>query len=182
MNPIPLGSTVRWRDAIARTPWVGTVTAHITDKMVECDGKGGISVGLLEVIEVGEMYDESAMDMATHGLVDREELDAMRAERDALQALVAEQCVAMALMVPDVAADALTAELQKTAKIADQQKARADTLDGELQKANEYVDFAAKIADYLEGYLLAIYGERRPVRPIEPRELRDLVNFVFEGV
>lgn len=47
---IPLGATVRWRDAIHKSAWSGVVTGHPRAKMVEVDGRGAISEGLLEVV------------------------------------------------------------------------------------------------------------------------------------
>jgi hypothetical protein len=53
VNPIPIGSRVRWGSKYNRSDWVGVVTAHTSPKSVQCDGKGSIANGLLEVIEDG---------------------------------------------------------------------------------------------------------------------------------
>jgi len=77
----PIGTKVQWAEKM-RGPgvsaWVGEVTGHPQPRMVEVDGRGAISVGLLEV--VGEMSDTS--------------------EIEALQALVVQQAEALADMVP----------------------------------------------------------------------------------
>lgn len=53
-NPFPIGSRVRWDGKYSRggaDPWVGVVTAHTSHKSVQCDGKGSIANGLLELVE-----------------------------------------------------------------------------------------------------------------------------------
>lgn len=80
----PIGTRVRWRDEIAKSGWIGVVTGHPQPRMVECDGRGAISVGLLEA--VGEM-------------VETDNGTALAAERDALQALVMEQAEALGALV-----------------------------------------------------------------------------------
>lgn len=146
---IPIGARVRWADKYQKnSPVIGVVTGHPQARMVEVDGKGAISVGLLEV--AGEMMTEAQEDALN------DKIEELMDERDALAALVAEQCEAMAGMVPGP--------------------------DEDLQaKIDELQEWATNAASYLEDFLLVIYGERRPVRPIEPVELRRLVDFVFEG-
>ena len=57
-----------------------------------------------------------------------------------------------------------------------------DEPDPSLQaKVEELREWAANAADHLEGYLLATYGQRRPLQ-IGDRDLRELAAFVFEGV
>lgn len=146
---IPIGARVRWAEKYQKnSPVIGVVTGHPQARMVEVDGKGAISVGLLEV--VGEMMTEAQEDALN------DKIEALMDERDAMAALVAEQCEAMASMVPGP--------------------------DEDLQaKIDELQEWAANAASYLEDFLLVIYGERRPVRPIEPVELRRLADFVFDG-
>jgi hypothetical protein len=163
---IPLGAQVRWAEKYQKnSPIIGVVTGYPQARMVEVDGKGAISVGLLEV--VGEMANADAVNF-----------NALVAERDALAALVAEQCEAMAQMAPE---DAYDDKLRQLASALDE--GRALKLDGENLKAkvDELTEWAANAASYLEDFLLVVYGERRPVRSIEPDELRRLADFVFEG-
>ena len=81
---IPLGATVRWRDAIHKSAWSGVVTGHPSAKMVEVDGRGAISEGLLEVVEVTL---EEMQAMPTDQL-----LGSLRGEIAGLTEIVAQQC------------------------------------------------------------------------------------------
>jgi len=150
---IPLGAQVRWAGKYQKnSPVIGVVTGHPQPRMVEVDGKGAISEGLLEV--VGEMTDER---IVGHESVVRATVDdniALRAERDALRELVVAQGVTIAELA-----------------IKDDPAARID----ELQ------EWAANASSYVEDLLLLFMGERRPVRRIEPDELRRLADFIFEG-
>lgn len=91
---IPLGATVRWRDAIHKSAWSGVVTGHPRDKMVEVDGRGAISEGLLEVVDVTE-------DFMGHREVDNELARTLTAEVEALQSVVLQQCEVIAAMSAD---------------------------------------------------------------------------------
>lgn len=88
---IPLGATVRWRDAIHKSAWSGVVTGHPRDKMVEVDGRGAISEGLLEVVKMVEIR-------LPQGALQHE---ALVAEVEALQAVVLQQCEVIAAMSAD---------------------------------------------------------------------------------
>lgn len=94
MTLIPLGATVRWRDTIYKSAWSGVVTAHPRAKMVEVDGRGAISEGLLEVVEVQE-------DFMGHREADSELARTLAVERDGLTAIVAQQCNLIASMSAD---------------------------------------------------------------------------------
>lgn len=98
-------------------------------------------------------------------MTDQEErmLIEVAAERDALRELVAAQAMT-------------NAELAQKA-------AGADGPDEALQaRIDELQEWVANVQSYVEDVLLLFMGERRPVRPIEPPELRRLAEFVFEGV
>ena len=86
---IPLGATVRWRDAIHKSTWSGVVTGHPRAKMVEVDGRGAISEGLLEVVEMREE------DRAFH------EMNQLQQECAQLTEIVAQQCELIASMTAD---------------------------------------------------------------------------------
>ena len=86
---IPLGATVRWRDAIHKSAWSGVVTGHPRAKMVEVDGRGAISEGLLEVVDVREE------DRAFH------EMNQLQQECAQLTEIVAKQCELIASMTAD---------------------------------------------------------------------------------
>jgi len=96
----PIGTKVQWAEKM-RGPgvsaWVGEVTGHPQPRMVEVDGRGAISVGLLEVF--GEMSDTS--------------------EIEALQAVIVQQAEAMARMVPSEALDDLRDEVERLREAAD---------------------------------------------------------------
>lgn len=88
---IPLGAQVRWRPDVYKAPPIGTVTAR-KGRMLDIDGRGWwVSEGLLEVVgmdaheieHVGKLHD------AIVRLTD---------ERDALQAVVIQQCEALAAL------------------------------------------------------------------------------------
>ena len=90
---IPLGATVRWRDAIHKSAWSGVVTGHPRAKMVEVDGRGAISEGLLEVVDMDAGWASDAMERRA---------DAPRdAEIAALTEVVAQQCELIASMQAD---------------------------------------------------------------------------------
>ena len=80
MTHIPLGATVRWREAIHKSAWSGVVTGHPRAKMVEVDGRGAISEGLLEVVDLQEE------DRAFH------EMNQLQQECAQLTEIVAQQC------------------------------------------------------------------------------------------
>ena len=90
---IPLGATVRWRDAIHKSAWSGVVTGHPRAKMVEVDGRGAISEGLLEVVE---MTLDEMQEMTTDHL-----LGSLRGEIAGLTEIVAQQCEVIASMSAD---------------------------------------------------------------------------------
>lgn len=48
----PIGSTVKWKDRYYKDGWRGKVTGHPMARMVEVNGQGAISVGLLELVEM----------------------------------------------------------------------------------------------------------------------------------
>lgn len=50
-NPIPIGARVKWRPDYNKSDWVGVVTAHVSDRAVQCDGRGGIDNSLLELAD-----------------------------------------------------------------------------------------------------------------------------------
>lgn len=87
---IPLGATVRWRDAIHKSAWSGVVTGHPGAKMVEVDGRGAISDGLLEVVEVSIDLPETTV-----------KADALKVEIAGLTEIVAQQCELIASMSAD---------------------------------------------------------------------------------
>lgn len=78
-SELPVGCSVRWNPEYSNKPWVGVVTAHLTATMVECDGQGGLSVGLLERIDPNDPPAEP------------DELTRLRAEIDALTEVIAMQ-------------------------------------------------------------------------------------------
>jgi hypothetical protein len=81
------------------------------------------------------------------------------AEIEALQAVIVAQCEAMGEMVP------------------------AEDLDpSDEERKQELEDFVVNARDYMDGLMLAMVGERRPARTIEPRELRELYRFIWEGI
>ena len=90
---IPLGATVRWRDVIYKSAWSGVVTGHPRAKMVEVDGRGAISEGLLEVVEVTL---EEMQAMTTDQL-----LGSLRGEIAGLTEIVTQQCELIASMSAD---------------------------------------------------------------------------------
>lgn len=152
---IPIGSSVRWHpDLGVKSDWVGVVTANPRPRMVECDGRGQISVGLLEV--VGEMNEN----FMGHREIDSELARTLTAEVASLQAVIIAQAEAMAEMVP-----------------------APDEPDPGMQaKIEGYREWVADMTSYFEDYLSVAVGSARPVRPIEPVELRRLAEFIFEGV
>lgn len=86
---IPIGAKVRWKDSIHKSPWVGVVTGH-DGNFCEVDGKSKISAGLLAVVEdapaaVGDDVGALVAELSERNVE-------LRAEVEALQALVAEQC------------------------------------------------------------------------------------------
>lgn len=158
---ILIGATVRWRHKIdKRATVIGVVTGHPQPRMVEVDGKGWISEGLLEV--VGEMTDQ-----------EERMLIEVAAERDALRELVVSQATTNA---------ELAEELERMRKSWTRAAARAEEYANEIERLEGFEQIAKDAATYVEDLLLLFMGERRPVRPIEPPELRRLAEFVFEGV
>ena len=90
---IPLGATVRWRDAIHKSAWSGVVTGRPRAKMVEVDGRGAISEGLLEVVGMDAGWASDAMERRA---------DAPRdAEIAGLAEVIAQQCEIIASMTAD---------------------------------------------------------------------------------
>jgi hypothetical protein len=119
---------------------------------------------------VGEMVDgrdsyEAALAARVHELT---------GERDALQAVVVQQCGALAETVPASEVDRLLAKIDELQEVRSQQADEIERLEG-------YEQYADAARYYLEGYMLATFGERWPARPIEPPELRALVTFIYEG-
>lgn len=85
---IPLGAQVRWRPDVYKAPPIGTVTAR-NGRMLDIDGRGWwVSEGLLEVVGMNEH--EMEFYAASCGVLE--------AERDALQAVVVQQCEALAAL------------------------------------------------------------------------------------
>lgn len=146
---ISIGATVRWRHKIdKRATVIGVVTGHPQPRMVEVDGKGWISEGLLEV--VGEMTDETEEAL-------NDKIDELMDERDALRELVVSQATVNAQLAQEIT-------------------------DGDNDRIAELEEWVGNAQSYVEDLLLLFMGERRPVRPIEPPELRRLAEFMFEGV
>lgn len=87
---IPLGATVRWRDTIYKSAWSGVVTGHPRAKMVEVDGRGAISEGLLEVVDMTVEEDR-----AFH------EMNQLQQECAQLTEVVTQQCELIASMTAD---------------------------------------------------------------------------------
>lgn len=131
---IPLGATVRWRDTIHKSAWSGVVTGHPSAKMVEVDGRGAISEGLLEVVEVRE-------DFMGHREFDSELARTLAAERDGLTEIVAQQCEVIAEIQEELAA----------CPDAD-----------EIEALREAKENASTLKDAVSDALLAITGTRRP--------------------
>lgn len=165
---IPLGAQVRWRPDVYKAPPIGTVTAR-KGRMLDIDGRGWwVSEGLLEVVGMNEH--EVEFYAASCGVLE--------AERDALQAVVVQQCEAMAELSAELA------DMREAVKDAQDERDAADEINAEnLAGVREDLKrFEAEVTYRVEDLLLVFMGERRPARPIEPPELRRLVEFVFEGV
>jgi hypothetical protein len=129
---IPLGATVRWRDTIYKSAWSGVVTGHPRAKMVEVDGRGAISEGLLEVVEMDAGTTEEA----------RREIEArisgyseMVMEVAGLTEIVAQQCELIASMTADAS---------------------------EIKRLQEVEDDFQRLRDAVSDALLALTGARRP--------------------
>lgn len=179
---IPIGATVRWRHKIdKRATVIGVVTGHPQPRMVEVDGKGWISEGLLEVVgEMAHMTDGMTEKDARDGYAESQQkimrlfadLSMAEQERDALRELVVSQATTNA---------ELAEELERMRKSWTRAAARAEEYANEIERLEEFEQIAKDAATYVEDLLLLFMGERRPVRPIEPPELRRLAEFVFEG-
>lgn len=99
---IPLGAKVRWGRKYYKSDWVGTVTGHPMPRMVECDGKGAISEGLLEVVEMAATDGEKPYEHMTReeveslALMQAAKIAKLMCEVAALQELVVQQCEVIA--------------------------------------------------------------------------------------
>lgn len=91
---IPIGAKVRWAEKMGRSSWVGVVTGHPQPRMVECDGRGAISEGLLEVVGMDNLDNPHNVEPSAADMV------ALRAQLEGLQAVVVAQAEALAGMVP----------------------------------------------------------------------------------
>ena len=144
---IPLGATVRWRDAIHKSAWSGVVTGHPSAKMVEVDGRGAISEGLLEVVDMDAGTTEEA----------RREIEArisgyseMVLEVAGLTEIVAQQCELIASRTADAS---------------------------EFRRPQEVEDDFQRLRDAVSDALLALTGTRRPsVRDCPLEELAALAE------
>lgn len=157
---IPIGATVDIANHGGR--WRGVVTGRPGPYSIEIDGRLTAPANLAKV--VGEMTDQAMIDSVR--LNYENEIAAIMApvvaERDALRELVVAQATTNAELVQ---------ELERTDP------------DEELKtRIDELQEWVANVQSYTEDVLLLFMGERRPVRPIEPPELRRLAEFVFEGV
>lgn len=169
---IPIGATVRWAEKYQKnSPVIGMVTGHPQPRMVEVDGKGRISEGLLEV--VGEMAH------MTDGMTEKDAREGYAESQQKIMRLLAD--LSMATQERDALRELVVAQATTNAELA-QELGRTDP-DEELKtRIDELQEWVANAASYVEDLLLLFMGERRPVRPIEPPELRRLAEFVFEGV
>lgn len=156
---IPIGATVDITTppgASKPNRWRGVVTGHPGPYSIEIDGRLTAPANLAKV--VGAMHTDYSDANARHA-----ELTAIVAERDALRELVAAQAMTNAELAQKVAS--------------------ADGPDEALQaRIDELQEWVGNVQSYTEDVLLLFMGERRPVRRIEPDELRRLAEFVFEGV
>lgn len=48
-RPFPIGSRVRFKSRTLNPVWVGTITAYVNDKQVECEGNGAVPVSMIEL-------------------------------------------------------------------------------------------------------------------------------------
>lgn len=96
-----IGGRVRWRRTVAGSDWIGVVTG-LDGNYAECDGRGKISMGLLEVMSyddmptLAEQYPngtpaQQLADLDQSLYLTQEELAAVKAERDGLAEVVAMQ-------------------------------------------------------------------------------------------
>ena len=160
---IPIGATVDITTppgAPKPNRWRGVVTSHPGPYSIEIDGRLIAPANLAKVVGMTE-------DFMGHRDADSEtarvlhmELTAAVTERDALRELVAAQAMTNAEL-----AQSMT-ELEG----------------GTNLRVAELEEWVSNAQSYVEDLLLLFMGERRPVRPIEPPELRRLADFVFEGV
>lgn len=175
---IPIGATVRWADKYHKNaPVMGVVTGHPAPRMVEVNGKGSISEGLLEVVGTMQHVDDYN-DPVLKGLALESELTAAVAERDALRELVVAQAEANAELAGELS------DMREALKDAEEERDAADEINAENLAGvrEDFKRYEDEVTHRMEDLLLLFMGERRPVRPIEPPELRRLAEFVFEGV
>lgn len=164
---IPIGATVRWRHKIdKRATVIGVVTGHPQPRMVEVDRKGWISEGLLEV--VGEMAH------MTDGMTEKDARDGYAESQQKIMRLFAD--LSMAEQERDALRELVVSQATTNAELAQ------EITDGDSDRIAELEEWVGNAQSYVEDLLLLFMGERRPVRPIEPPELRRLAEFVFEGV
>lgn len=160
---IPIGATVDITTppgALKPNRWRGVVTGHPGPYSIEIDGRLTAPANLAKV--VGEMDEHETLRLVQDELTKQMTRNyELLAERDALRELVVAQATTNA---------ELAQELERTDP-DEELKSRID----ELQ------EWVANVQSYTEDVLLLFMGERRPVRPIEPPELRRLAEFVFEG-
>lgn len=147
-----IGDRVRWRPDIMKVAWVGVVSGYPHPRMVQCDGRGCISQGLLE--KVGEMTGPEMQEMADVEY----NLHLMTEERDGMAATAAMQCEL--IMELQTAAAACTKQLSKITE-----KSQLDD------------DWFEGLIDRLELYLVRHTGSRRPVAIADP-DLRALVAHI----
>jgi len=169
-----VGDRVRWRPDMHRgSTWVGTVTG-IEGRMAQCDNRGYISFGLLE--KVGETMDGCEHCAYTGKQADGEtpcpcqdehklsgpqmqeladldqSLHLVTEERDALQAVVIQQCEAMAQMV----------------SATEHAEAMQDQFDAGYEQAQEEAKAELDenwktLGDYLADVLSELMGTSNPV-------------------
>lgn len=131
----PLGATVRWRDAIHKSAWSGVVTGHPRAKMVEVDGRGAISEGLLEVVDMDDLTPPHWGEAEEMKASMCEQFEEMRAERDGLTEIVTQQCEVIASMSADAS---------------------------EFKRLQDVEDDFQRLRDAVSDALLALTGTRRP--------------------
>lgn len=88
---IPLGAKVQWKDTVYKSAWTGIVTGHPRPGMIQVDGAGAISEGLLKVVEM----DRREEDKAWH------DADQAAQTISQLEAVVLQQCEVIAAMSAD---------------------------------------------------------------------------------
>lgn len=181
---IPIGATVDIANHGGR--WRGVVTGRPGPYSIEIDGRLTAPANLAKVVGMTE-------DFMGHRDADREtarvlhmELTAAVAERGALRDLVVAQATTnagLAQQIKDmVPGEVYDERLSELARVIEAERVAVKARDDLQAKIEELQEWVANVQSYTEDVLLLFMGERRPVRPIEPPELRRLAEFVFEGV